>query len=290
MKKIFDLCARQKALKRTSIEGLFLHDLSLNDIHERLQDINRTFTKKAIITSFPQKWAPHYNDSDIFAPDEYLKLTEKHYDLVLHIFALHAMNDPLGQLIQCQRALIPDGLFIAVTLGGKTLSKLRNALLVAETNIFGGASPRIFPMADIRDYGALLQRAHLALGVADAYSIKVAYQNLNALMRDLRAMGESNCLYERIKTFTPHILFKKAEEVYIRSSDSTSRNVETTAMMKNYSTTLHQKNGIIGEFEIITLTGWAPAPSQPQPLKPGSAMMHLSDALAEAKKHERDKN
>jgi hypothetical protein len=169
----------------------------------------------------------------------------------------------VGQIIQCGRGLRPDGLFIGVCFGGQTLQELRSALATAESQLSGGLSPRVLPMADLQDLGALLQRANLALPVADSAAQNVAYSNLSALMNDLRAMGETNPMNDRLRRFTPRKLFQRAEAIY--KSEFTN-----------------SEKQLVATFEQVFLTGWAPDESQQKPLRPGSAKMRLADALGVA--------
>lgn len=237
---------------------MFLQRLALDEIKERLSVVNRTFTKPAIVTGTPSIWSPEF-DAKVIADDEILNLDQGIHDLIIHAMSLHAANDPVGQIAQCRRALQPDGLFLAVFFGGQTLSELRACLAEAETRLKGGLSPRIAPMADIRDAGSLLQRAGLALPVADLLCQNVSYQTAFHLMRDLRAMGEVSALTSRQKTFTSKHLFAEAARMY--------------------SDTYANDGRIDATFELIFLSGWVPHDSQQKPLRPGSAQARLADAL-----------
>lgn len=174
--------------------------------------------------------------------------------------ALHWANDPVGQIVQARRALTPDGLFLGACLGGRTLWELRSALTEAEVRLAGGLSPRVAPMGEIRDLGALIQRAGLALPVADSLALTVEYRDAFHLMQDLRAMGEGNALAARRRTVAPRALFSEAARIYAESFALPNGRVPAT-------------------FEFVFLTGWAPADSQPKPLRPGSAAARLADAL-----------
>lgn len=197
--------------------------------------------------------------------DERLDLAPGAFDLVIHGLCLHWANDPVGQLIQARRALVPDGLLLAVLLGGQTLAELRAAFAQAETEISGGLSPRVAPMADIRDLGGLLQRAGLALPVADGRPIDVSYATPLHLMRDLRAMGETNVLRDRLRRPLSRTLLARTCEIYAGAYGREDGRVRAT-------------------FELVFLTGWAPAENQPKPLRPGSAVSRLSDALEAAER------
>ena len=196
----------------------------------------------------------------IAADEEALPFATGAFDMVLSALDLHWVNDLPGALIQARQCLRPDGLFLAAVLGGETLTELRRALLEAESELESGASPRVSPFLDVRDAGDLLQRAGFALAVADTDTIRTSYSNPLALMADLRGMGESNAIAERRKTFTRRATLMRAAEIYIEAHGDHQGRIPAT-------------------FQIITMTAWAPAPSQPKPLAPGSAKVRLASAL-----------
>lgn len=245
---------------RANSDALFLHETVADEIQERLIEVNRTFKSIAIVTGFPDFWRARYPDATIVADDDTLALTPGAYDLILHAMALHWANDPVGQLVQCRHALEPDGLLIATLLGGQTLNELRISLAEAEAMITGGLSPRIAPMGEIRDLGALLQRAGFALPVADGATLTASYANAFHLMHDLRNMGENNALAGRPRHATRRNILTEASSIYAANFGNDAGRINAT-------------------FDIITLTGWAPAETQPQPLRPGSAKTRLADAL-----------
>lgn len=239
--------------------ALFLHEAARDEAQDRLSMVNRRFTDAAVITPFPQVWQGSLPGARMLSDDDTLDLREASLDLVIHAMCLHWANDPVGQLIQCRRALRPDGLLLALTPGGQTLQELRAALGQAEIEVTGGLSPRIAPMGEIRDLGALLQRAGLALPVADSWPLKVQYASALHLMRDLRAMGEANALSARLRHPTRRAVLLRAAEIYVQ--------------------TYAEGDRVNATFEIVTLTGWAPDASQQKPLRPGSATTRLADAL-----------
>jgi SAM-dependent methyltransferase len=257
---LVDRAALLRHRARAVPDQLFLLEAVADELHERLVEVNRTFTAPAIVTGFPDFWRVRFPDATIVADDETLALTPGAHDLVVHVMALHWANDPVGQLVQCRHALRPDGLLLAFCLGGQTLHELRSALAEAETAVTGGLSPRVAPMGEIRDLGALLQRAGLALPVADGNKLKVSYANMFHLMHDLRKMGETNALTQRLRSPTRRRVLTEASSIYARHFRNAENRVDAT-------------------FEIITLTGWAPADTQPQALRPGSAKSRLADAL-----------
>jgi len=248
---------RARAMPETA---LFLHQRVVEQVSERLIEINKRFTRPAIVTAFPDIWRDFLPDATLVAEAEALDLAPGAHDLVIHVLGLHWSNDPVGQLIQCRRALQPDGLFLGTLFGGRSLHELRASLAEAESRVKSGLSPRVSPMAELRDLGGLLQRAGLALPVADADTFDVTYADLASLMHDLRAMGETNALAARPKAMTARALINAASEIYAA----------------NFTTDEHRLNATV---EMIYLTGWAPSENQQKPLRPGSAQTRLADAL-----------
>jgi SAM-dependent methyltransferase len=180
--------------------------------------------------------------------------------LACSVLGLSAVDDLPGALLQIRRALKPDGLFIAALLGEGTLTELRQSFADAESRTLGGISPRVAPFADVRSLGALMQRAGFALPVVDAERLVVRYADPLALMQDLRAEGLSNPLAERLRRpLRRDTLFRAAATYAERFSDPDGR--------------------IRATFEIVWLSGWAPAENQQKPLRPGSARMRLAEAL-----------
>jgi SAM-dependent methyltransferase len=194
------------------------------------------------------------------ADEEFLPIGEDTIDLALSNLSLHWVNDLPGAMVQIRRALNPDGLFLATLFGGETLKELRTCLIEAESEVTGGASPRVSPFVDVRDAGGLLNRAGFALPVVDADAITVTYTDPLKLMADLRAMGETNAVNERSKKFLRRDVLGRALQIYMeRFVDERGRAVAT--------------------FQIVTLTGWAPHASQQKAMRPGSAKARLADAL-----------
>ncbi|MCL7465888.1 methyltransferase domain-containing protein [Phaeovulum sp. NW3] len=261
---------RNRARARRSGPALFLHDDAAAELEERLNEVNRTFTAPAVVTAFPDPWREILPAARIVADDELLDLEPGAHDLVVHALALHWANDPVGQIVQAARALRPDGLFIAVMFGGQTLAELRAALAEAEVAVTGGLSPRVLPMGEIRDLGALLQRAGLALPVADSVLRRVSYADPFRLLADLRAMGEANALTGRRRTFTPRAVFAQAASRYAAAYAEPGGRVRAS-------------------FDMVWLTGWKPHASQQKPLRPGSAAARLADALGAAEQSAGDK-
>lgn len=251
--------ARQRS-RAARMPALFLHEMVADEVQDRLAEVNRTFTAPAVITPFPAVWRERLPGARLVAPQAVLDLEAGAHDLVIHALALHWESDPIGQIIQCAHALRGDGLFIAALFGGRTLAELRAALAEAEVAVSGGLAPRILPMGEIRDLGGLLQRAGLALPVADSHCQQVSYRDAFHLMHDLRAMGETNALASRLRRFTGRGVLMQAAALYQQ----------------------HYPDGpdrVRASFETVFLTGWKPHASQQQPLRPGSARTRLADAL-----------
>ena len=242
---------------RQRATALFLQELGRSEVQERLSEVNRTFTAPLVVTGFPQLWP----NMPCIPDDEVLAANQGAHDLVIHALALHWANDLVGQLVQCRSALQPDGWFVGLLFGGQTLHELRACLAQAESELTGGLSPRILPMAEIRDLGGLLQRAGFALPVADTFTTEVRYRDAFHLMHDLRAMGEGNAMAERLRKPTRRSIMNRAADLYQQTYAGADGRIPAT-------------------FEMIVLTGWAPHDSQPKPLRPGSATARLSDALA----------
>jgi SAM-dependent methyltransferase len=196
----------------------------------------------------------------VVADEEALPFADAAFDLVVSALALQFVNDLPGTFAQVRRALRPDGLFLAALIGGETLTELRQSFAAAEAEIEGGASPRVAPFADVRELGALLQRAGFALPVVDADRAIVRYDSALALMHDLRRMGATNALVDRRRTPLRRATVMRMAEIYQERFSDAGGRVRAT-------------------FEILWLSGWAPHPSQQQPLQPGSAKARLADAL-----------
>jgi SAM-dependent methyltransferase len=196
----------------------------------------------------------------VIGDEEALPFGPDSFDLIVSLLALHAVNDLPGAIVQIRRTLRPDGLFLGCLLGGNTLSELRTSFAEAESELEGGASPRVSPFADLRDLGGLLQRAGLALPVADIDTAIVRYATPFRLLQDLRAMGLTNTLRLRRRTPLRRGTLARMAEIYAdRFADPDGR--------------------VRATFDLVWLSGWAPHASQQTPLRPGSAKARLADAL-----------
>ncbi|UYO49618.1 methyltransferase domain-containing protein [Rhodopseudomonas palustris] len=263
---LFDRRLLAARLQRAATLGPvpFLLDRVADEMDERLHAVLRDFTNVADL------WTPgglklqRFPKLAHLAVDpsgtEALPFAAGSLDLVVSALALQFANDLPGVLAQLRRALKPDGLLLAALTGGDTLTELRQAFAAAEAEIEGGVSPRVAPAADLRDLGALLQRAGFALPVTDVDRVVVRYDHAFALMQDLRRMGATNVLIERRRTPLRRATLGRMAQIYAdRFSDPDGR--------------------IRATFEIVWLSGWSPHESQQQPLKPGSAKARLEEAV-----------
>jgi SAM-dependent methyltransferase len=291
MDQVFDtdlLIERKKRALRAGIaDADFLMRRVAEDLGDRLSAVGRNFPdaaalfcqtpaaadvlrrsgKVANVRRIEADAAMFGSAGGTVAAPETVPLPPESIDLAVSLLSLHSVNDIPGMLVQIRRALRPDGLFLGALAGAGTLAELREALLLAETELSGGASPRIAPFVDVRDAGGLLQRAGFALPVADTETIRVRYASMFELMRDLRVMGETSVLTARPRRAAPLGLFSRAAEIYAERHAEADGRVPAT-------------------FQIVWLSGWAPHASQQKPLKPGSATARLADALASSGKNE----
>ena len=254
---------RQRA-RRMAGDG-FLAKEAAGGLVERIAAVTRAFEAGYALDTADaamellETWARDWKHATV-GEREALPLVHGEDDLVVSVLSLHAVNDLPGVLRQALHVLKPDGLFVAALFGGETLTELRQSLAAAEIEVTGGVSPRVAPFADVRDLGGLLQRAGFALPVADVERTVVRYRDLMTLVRDLRAMGETNALVER--------------------SRRPMRREMLAAAIAHYAKNFADPDGKLrATFDIVYLTGWAPHESQQQPLKPGSARARMADAL-----------
>jgi len=270
---LFDRALLRARMERAQRDGpaTFLLDRVREDFEERLQAVTRGFAEIADV------WTPgellrkpmtdRFQSIVRIGPDqsENLLLQPQSFDLVASALAFQFVNDLPGVLAQIRRALKPDGLLLAAMIGGDTLTELRQSFAAAEAECEGGVSPRVAPFADLRDVGALLQRAGLALPVTDVDRVVVRYGSAFALMADLRRMGATNILIERRRTPTRRATMLRMAQVYAKRFADADGRIRAT-------------------FDVIWMSGWAPHESQQQPLKPGSAKVSLEAAVKKAKR------
>jgi len=273
VKTIIDLnqvSANQRRAAALGAEGAdFLFRTVADDLALRLSAVTRPFERGILFVpgAVPDAALPdlpvlqrHVLPDD--GAGEALGLEPESCDLAVSLLTLHETNDTPGVLAQIRRALKPDGLFLACVPGGGTLGELRESLLAAEVEMTGAANARVLPFMDVRDAGALLQRAGFALPVADAERLTVRYDTMFELMRDLRAMGATNTLAERSRRFVPPGLFHRAASHYAQHHADPDGRIRAT-------------------FDLVWMSGWAPHESQQKPLEPGSAANRLVDFIGD---------
>ncbi|HUC47880.1 MAG TPA: methyltransferase domain-containing protein [Xanthobacteraceae bacterium] len=278
--EIFDRALIRARQRRAAALGpvTFLLDRVAGEFVERLTAVTRRFDLAADIgtpgdavgvalsqlasvgTIVRSSFVADAKQKSVAADEEALPFRDGSLDLIVSGLALQFVNDLPGVLVQIRRALKPDGLFLAALFGGETLVELRQAFAAAESEMEGGASPRVAPFADLRELGALLQRAGFALPVTDVDRVTVRYANVFDLLQDLRRMAATNPLVARRRTPLRRATLLRMAEIYAqRFADGDGR--------------------LRATFEIVWLSGWAPHPDQQKPLKPGSAKTRLADAL-----------
>ena len=274
---------RLRALRLPEGPADFLLDVAAGELAERLGVVERHFERAVELHGYTGQTARaalatgkiggiERVETDVrlagpgetvtVSPLETVPLEPASVNLVLSPLSLHLTNDTPGVFIQIRRALKPDGLFLAAIPGSGTLAELREALLAAESETTGGASPRVIPFPDVREIGALLQRAGFALPVTDVESYTVRYDSIFPLMRDLRAMGMANPLVARSRRLLTRTVLTRAAEIYAERFSDPDGRVRAT-------------------FSVIYLSGWAPHESQQKPLKPGTAKTRLADVLGD---------
>src|SRR5712672_3148208 len=266
---LFDRALLRARQRRALMQGpvTFLLDRVAEDIDDRLQVVTRKFADVADVWSPGELLRPPVADRfasitrlALDSDSETLPLEPESLDLAVSALAFQFVNDLPGVLAQIRRALRPDGLLLAAMLGGDTLTELKQSFAAAEAECEGGVSPRVAPFADLRDVGALLQRAGFALPVTDVDRVVARYDSAFALMHDLRRMAATNILFDRRRTPTRRATLLRMAQIYgDRFADSDGR--------------------IRATFDIVWLSGWAPHESQPRPLRPGSAKASLEAAV-----------
>lgn len=291
--QIFDrarLAARRQRLAPNFADYGFLRQRVIADLESRLDDTPRKFARglelgaaggelsARLLASgkaagmVAADTAPAFLEAArvrgldaVLADEEDLALPPESFDLVVAPLTLHWVNDLPGTLARIRRILKPDGLFIGALLGAGTLAELRSVLTDAEVEITGGLAPRLSPLPGLRDMAGLLQRAGLALPVADRDTVTVRYSDPMRLLADLKGMGERAAFTRGTAQPLPRRVLARALELYRERFAAADGRVPAT-------------------FEIVHVLGWAPAPGQPQPLKPGSAKVSLADAVRRAQK------
>jgi hypothetical protein len=268
--QLFDATQIARNLARRSKRDNFVRDLVLEDLADRLSTYRRDFTSAVLIgpdadllptTLYSANGPVSVTRVEAFSAADFPALPEGQHDLIVSLLHLQAVNDVPGHLARLRQSLRPDGLLMAAFVGGESFTELREAFLAADSMVSGGAMARVAPMAQVRDAGALLQRAGFALPVADVETHRVRYANPFALIAELKALGASNPLTDRARRFATRTLLAAAAQAYADKDIDPDGRVRAT-------------------LEIIWIAGWAPHESQQKPLRPGSAKVSMKDVLA----------
>lgn len=254
---IFDrkLYAARRLQAACRAEKSFLAGQAGETLAERLAGLSRKFPHALDLGSRPENFplfesvaaswvrtaaAPGHPFASVIVDEELLPFAPGSFDLVLSVLTLHAVNDLPGALVQIRRALAPGGMFVAALFGGSTLNELRRAFAAGEAETSGGASPRVAPLTDVRDAGALLQRAGFAAPVADVERVAVRYRSFARLADDLHDLGETNALIQRRRKLLSRRMLAAALSHYMEQDGDTEGRLRAT-------------------FDILYLTGYAPA-------------------------------
>jgi SAM-dependent methyltransferase len=266
--RLFDRALHRKRLDRAArdfAQADFLKARAAEDVASRLEPILRDFPmavdlaartgafRQALAASEARDRVGYLVEGDLSSvmlagragsrvvlDEERLPFADASFDLAVSALGLHWTNDVVGALIQIRRALKPDGLFVGAFFGGVTLTELRQSLVAAESEILGGEGSRVSPFADSADAAGLLQRAGFSMPVADVDRVTVTYDHPLKLLYDLRQMGETSVLADRHPRKLTRPLMNRAFEIYFQRFADEDGRVPAT-------------------FEILTLTGWAPA-------------------------------
>lgn len=266
---IFDRAVHARRIAAATGEAATLLDRHIAaELAERMAVINRSFAETVLIAARPKAALQVLHEGGKClkistlppAPDDRVNLPEASIDCLVSLLDLQTINDVPGHLAQAATALSPDGLALFAFFAGDTLRELREAWLAAESELLPGVSPRVAPMIDLREAGGLLQRAGLALPVADMDRVTLRYDNALALMAEVKTLGFANPLAGRSSAFTSRRLLQRVAERYAEANADADGRVRVT-------------------LEVAWAMAWKPHPSQQQPLKPGSAKMRLADAL-----------
>ncbi|MFW5678762.1 MAG: methyltransferase domain-containing protein [Pseudomonadota bacterium] len=282
---VFDVGTMRRQRDRHAA-GLIADDFLLGEmverLVERLDDIRREFVDvldlggrhgplaealrrreprtRAVVLDPSAKLCTAADAPSVVADLETLPFRPASFDAIVSAGSLHHVNDLPGLLRQARDCLKPDGLLLLAFAGGETLSELRHALMAAELDVTGGAGPRVAPFVDVRDLGALLQRAGFALPVVDCDRLTLTYADPLALMADLRRAGEANVLRERPRTpLRRDVLARALEHYAARDTDPRGR-IKVTV-------------------DLLFATAWAPHPDQQQPARRGSGTVNLAKAM-----------
>jgi SAM-dependent methyltransferase len=246
---------------------LFDHKLLRRRAQHHLKKRSNPFLEE-IIADFPLRLAPIKRDFEtalnLFPPDprivmalessqkilnlqtlsldqvrdfETPSLGTNNFDLIISCLGLQFANDLPGVLAQLRKALKPGGLLLGCLMSGDTLKELRESFALAEMERAGGITPHIHPAIDIRQMGALMQRAKFIEPIMDIEKIELHYTDPLALLRDLRQWSMGNLLIERSRKILKRATLSRLSEIYREKFGTKNRKIKAS-------------------FEIIWFSGW----------------------------------
>lgn len=266
-----DFAVQELVDRLTGIKREFDTVVALNAAPGLAEALQRSGSKARLITmDSAQALVCGEAGRGVVADEEFLPFAAQRVPCFLSVLTLQLVNDLPGSLIQIRRSLVEDGLFLGVLMGGASLQEIRQVFLQAEAELTSGASMRVAPFPDVRELGALLQRAGFSLPVVDSDKITVRYDDFLVMLRELRLLGWANPLQQRSRTFLRRDVLMRAAELYHQQFSDPDGRIRAT-------------------FELVWMTGWSPHESQPKPLQPGSATTRLADALG-TQEHTLDEN
>lgn len=248
--------AKRRASRDLS-QGAFFYDWIQTSLKERLFFVKRDFYHGFIIGSCSDFFSQSIPNAQIIKGGSADGLAPASFDIVLSVLDLHAVENVPQYLSDMRQLLVPDGLFMAVFCGGDTLIELRHACQKTDLDVYGGVYPRVHPMIALSDAAALMQGAGFQMPVIDHEKKRLLYDKPDKAWRDLKSLGETNCLARRYKGLTSKAYFEKLLHHYpVRDGDD-----------------------YVATVDMIFASGWTPGPDQQKPLRPGSAQRLFGDVL-----------
>lgn len=202
----------------------FLYDEASESIRERLEAFQRQFNDALIYGEFSGDIPQVKNrinadiiyreDDTLILDEEDINIANEGFDLIVSNLSLHFVNDILGAFKRYKDALRPDGIFMGMFLGANTLYELRESMKVVDIEMHNGLSARMIPMIDVKDAGRLIQEAGYKMPISDLEIVQVQYETIHDLLKDIKGMGQGNCLVEQGKKYSGKEYFQRVEDEY----------------------------------------------------------------------------
>jgi hypothetical protein len=213
---LFDRKLRTLRRDRAARKGpdLFLLDRAFEECLDRLGDIPRRFGRALLIgcpsSTWPERLRTIADEVEVLDPgtlfaaagggsrieEDRHDFGEDRYDLCMAVGTLDTVNDLPLALQMIRRSLRPESALIGAMAGGHSLSALRSSLIEAgraEGRVVSRAHPRV----EARSLAGLLTAAGFSAPVVDVDRVRLRYESLDALVRDLRSMGATSILANR---------------------------------------------------------------------------------------------